>query len=250
MTINQITQGQQIIEELIKKLANNKEQQANKNGLSTTYIPIFDGPFDIEKYVNSQIKIMFILKEPNSSGVTFNDYKKDELSNDTYFGSMNDVAKGILFSNPTPDIGDKLNNSAIIRYTVFTNISNFQGQSNTPKERLFELYKDNVHILENKFLVYSPDIIICGGVYQTIKETIKKVYGGIKTIVDKYFDINGNVLPSVNGNITAAHYYLTNTNREIIVIEAYHNGAIEGRWNYISRQDWVKGIMCAIKNKP
>jgi len=249
--LERIKNGQQKINGMIQKLADTKKAQAAQSGATNLgmYDPISDGPFDTEKYVNSKIKIMFICKEPNSPADGGWDYKDEQLKNDYFFGSMNNVANRILNGDTVSETGDQLSDNAAIRQTAFTNVSNLPGGGSVGQQGSMDsLYNENAPILEAKLETYSPDIIVCGNVGEKIWPSIEKSYGGIQSYTTKYFDNMGNELSSGEGNATAVYYCVTKSGRRITVVDARHPGYIKR--GQITQDGWVKGIINAVEGGP
>lgn len=150
--------------------------------------PIFDGVIDEDKYLKSETKILWILKDPNSSGENgswnMREHIKSKLKTkkgilkgwSTTFKKIIYVTNGILNNlewndellHPTtePYVIDELQKVAYI------NIKKTGGGSNSLDNELKEYYDFSKEILFQQIEEFSPDIIIFGGTFKFFSEDL------------------------------------------------------------------------------
>lgn len=184
--------------------------------------PIFDGIIDENEYSKSKIKILWILKEANSTGEDDVWDLREAIGNlKTEFGIkkgwektfrkiiyvVNGISKGLEWDNipyasDEPDIIDELKKIA------FINIKKVGGVSVANDNEIQEFYDKSKELLLNQIETYNPDVIIFGNTF-------------------KYFenDLNLNQLNKF-GTCEAT----AKNNR--IYISAYHPGARISEKNY------------------
>jgi hypothetical protein len=250
-TIDEYQQGQQIIDQMIEQLA-----KARFPGVGLVY----DGIFDVEQYARANPKLLFIGNEPNDTDARSIDdryaYTDGETyNNDTYWGSMNWVAKTLLRGDNNPPKTDSLvrANHDPFFSTAFTTVSNFAGGGavgmNGSRKELAEINKE---ILVKKINVYSPDVIIrlshndYDAAETLIWQCIDQGYGGMKYNPDSdvgQFDAEGKL---TQPNNAASHAYICTdkTGRKILVIYAYHLSA-RNIGPKISQEGWVNSVVGA-----
>jgi hypothetical protein len=248
MDIEKLKAGQLEIEGRIDEYAASKREQLRiKDGNDSRYYPVKDGVWSAEKYANAETRILFIEREPNDEDGGWR-YGDQAPSNDYFFGSMNNVAKGILNDDSTPDAGRKLDQNSALYKTAFTNISNLPGGNTVGVHgRMDDLYKENAPILEKKLEVYDADIIVTSD-GELIWPSIEKAYGGIKSYETTLVDRDGNILSDPNDNKPAVEAYriTTNNGRVITVVWTYHPSYI--KHNGIPQDLWVKSIVAGVKS--
>jgi hypothetical protein len=180
-----------------------------------------DGIIDIEKYVNSSIKIMWILKEPNSDEKDANWREYIQEINDGS-GNLGGFAKtftkiiyttyGILNRKTWSEIEWISDNPKIveaIEQIAFINIKKTPGGSVSYDNELTENYSDFKDIVIEQIELYSPNVIIGGNTIQFIKQDLEILYPDLKY---KYF------IESSNLGISFSEI------NNLIVFDAYHPG--------------------------
>jgi hypothetical protein len=202
--------------------------EAIESGVSNLY-PIADGIININNYVNSKYKILWILKESNENydarlgspqkrigkwhlNEAINDLKtwqQQPKTGRTVFkrimltsyiiqkelnDSVSDILKEIDLNNP--DLLISLKSIALI------NIKKIPGNTYANPDEIAEAYKKNKHILKEQIEVYNPDIVICGNTLQYFS-------------VDNYF-AKENRKPLEHGK---HHYYPL---KDRIYLQTYH----------------------------
>jgi len=163
--------------------------------------PIPDGIVDLEKYNNSPIKLLWILKEVNSENDTdewdLRDALKDLKTKDgmkkgwkktylpviyTSYGIIHNIKwddSDSIYKNP--DMVDTLKEIAVV------NVKKFPGKSVANLEQLQKSYKQQKEILKEQIEVYKPDIIVCGGTFDIIKNDIIKGENDLQVIKEEPF---------------------------------------------------------------
>lgn len=145
---------------------------AKEKGLISSEIePICDGVCDIETYVRSTPRIMWILKEPyddNGGGFSIPGELDDALKDPTYkltitqkkiIYVMEGIRNGETYDDMhwyyEPEMLEHLRNIAYINLSKMPGLS-YSGDM-TEK---YNLWKD---IVQEQIEVYDPEVIICGG---------------------------------------------------------------------------------------
>jgi hypothetical protein len=151
--------------------------------------PIFDGVVSEQDYLNSKVKILWILKDPNSTGEDgawdMREHIKNKLKTDKgilkgwspTFKKIIYVTNGILnnltwndeLRHPSskPEVIDELKKIAYI------NIKKTGGRSVANENEIKEYYNFSKNLLFEQIQEFKPDIIIFGGTYIFFKEDLK-----------------------------------------------------------------------------
>lgn len=220
------------IEELICK------NYVDENGLCD---PIVDGIVNIEKYLQSKFKILWILKEPydyvedglpSGGGWHFcNDfiapdgfYKRIGKSHPTWhpiiytsFGLLNDFIQ----YDSMDYIRDDKSMAEIIRSVAVINVKKLPGFTRTYDYGIIcNAYNKNKAILLKQIDTYNPDIIIGGS-------TLDLFYDDLKISKDKIKN---------NGSVDYA------TINSKLFISAYHPGQTQ-----VTRDNYVNDIINTVK---
>ena len=208
--------------------------------------PIIDGIMDIEKYINSKLKIMWILKEPydgiDDEGNPCGDgwYYSDLLTDKDFrakIGRANRTWNPIIYTSYGL-LNDFLDYQKIIEIAINENIDNVLSQisviniNKLPGKKTsrysfikssYNKYKD---ILLKQIELYNPDIII--GAY-----TMRFFYKDLDILEE---DINKTDFESL-------HYTVKNNK---IFIAAYHPAS---RRTETSKECYVNDIIKLVKTK-
>ena len=175
MNIEQLTRDQKLIEEYIIRIGTDKTNDS--------IAPIGDGVVDSGSYLNSKLKIAWVLKEPyddfDDNGIPYGGgwnirdiYFKTENVYDnikhsptlktmayTTYGLQNNINYGeIPWISEEPTIGNSL------RSVVHMNINKFPGNKITSWNKLYSDYDYWRPILLFQLMVYKPQIVIFGNV--------------------------------------------------------------------------------------
>lgn len=186
--------------------------------------PIFDGPVDLSSYLNSKIKILWLLKEAYDNdndgeggwylsslladNNVYEKFLKTASSKNTWypiiyttFGILNNF---MLYDNM--EFIDKDSTIvSILKNTAFLNINKLAGESKSNDTELRRIFSLNKDILKRQIDLLNPDIIIGGNTLKFYAELL---------------DIS-NCTESISKRKTK--YYFT-TNK--LYIDAYHPGQI------------------------
>jgi len=165
-------------DDAIKKVAENFKRK-----------PIFDGIVSEKDYQNSDIKILWLLKEPNSTGEDdswdMRGHIKDNLKTEIgilkgstpTFKKIIYVTNGILNNlswndelfHPSykPEVIDELKKIAYI------NIKKTGGGSVTNENEIWKYYNYSKSLLFGQIKEFKPNVIIFGGTYKFFQEDLK-----------------------------------------------------------------------------
>lgn len=140
--------------------------------------PIYDGIVNEEEYVGSEVKVMWVLKEANSSEEesydlrgaisdlkTENGIKKDweyTFKNIIYVtnGILNKMDwESIPYPHEEPKIVD------VLKQIAYINIKKVSGGSEAVGSELHEHYQHTKELLFNQIEEFNPDVIIFGGTF-------------------------------------------------------------------------------------
>ncbi|WP_396601487.1 hypothetical protein [Algibacter sp. R77976] len=194
------------IEQISKQISNLK----NNFNQST---PIIDGIVDLIEYDKASIKIMWILKEVNSENDTDEWDLRDAIKNlktekgikkgwastfnpivYTTFGILHNLYwEEIENTNDNPNIID------VLKKIAYVNVKKIPGKSVAIKSELEIAFKEHKSILKSQIELYNPDVIICGGTFNIIKDVFQNL-----------------------NNKTAIHPFSSYENKNTIIIDAYH----------------------------
>jgi hypothetical protein len=228
MTIKELENEQSLLDKYIQFVSPKRSKYKK---------PILDGITDIEKYLNSEYKICWVLKEP---------YDED----DGYGGGFNlrnAVKKWVRAKNqhfvPTwKNIGmvsysllnrfipfNKIKEMEVkdyiqsLLYIAFFNVGKMpaEGLTRTKHSILKKEYNNWKPILHWQLKTYDPDIVIFGGTWELFWKDL-----GITEKDDKY--------------INAQHYILRNGK---LFIDAYH----PSQWSVKDQENYCNDIIKVVK---
>ena len=172
--VNELNEAQKALHEEIQRIA-------DFEGLATDMLcPIFDGVADIEAYLGSSPKIMWILKEPyddfddngNPCGggwIMYKDgfnhpdaWKQKSYQGMTYilYGFRNNCYWG---DGNLPAIKQYKSMLNELNSIAYINISKMPGQLITTRQAGESYYSTWRNILHKQIKIYNPDVIIFGG---------------------------------------------------------------------------------------
>lgn len=195
-------------EELQKKqneMHNKIEQYAQEKGLikqRPSLHPITDGVADINGYLSSSPKIMWLLKEPyddftangnpKGGGWSFMDLflEKSELwKNVTMWQLMiqtNYAIRNNLKWEELDYIADNSQMAQELKKTAYTNLSKMPYTKASPSKHLWKCYSVWKEIILEQIKLYSPDIIIFGYTFEFLKEDLQIMEKPIITVSGKW----------------------------------------------------------------
>ena len=198
--------------------------------LSPTHSNVFlinDGIIEIEKYSKAKIKILWILKEPNSSegGWSYQDYltintiegkigtNKNTLSY-KIFQKILYASYGILNDFPCysqmPSITEK-KVYEVGEQIAYINIKKTGGGSKSQDSDISNAYRDNKEILMSQIAAYNPNVLIFGNTLGFFDKSDLKKIG---------WDLNNTEGVYVNDNTKNTTCYQISQDR--LIIHAYH----------------------------
>ncbi|WP_123908301.1 hypothetical protein [Flavobacterium psychrophilum] len=197
-----------------------------------------DGIINIDNYLASDLKIMWILKEPNSSEEL---NWRDEIGNlktETgtkygWSGTFNPiiyVSYGILNNqnwNQIPYTNDNPEIIEVLKSIAFVNVKKTPGESVSFDNEIHEYHSNNKEILIKQIKYYQPNVIICGNTFQYIGVDVKEIFKELEFEYDE------------NSKMSKHH------NTEIIIIDAFHPNARKNKEIYCdyiinSVNEWKK----------
>lgn len=167
------------IDEISKKISNLK----NSFNSST---PIIDGIVDFGQYQTCDLKILWILKEVNSVDDIDEWDLRDAISNlktekgivkgwGSTFNPIVYTTYGILNNKERKEINNINSNPEIIdvlQKIAYVNIKKIPGGSVVKHLELEMAYDEQKEILKEQISLYNPNIIICGGTFEIIKDDL------------------------------------------------------------------------------
>lgn len=170
-----------------KTLRKKIDRVAEEYNLIEPYYPLYDGLSNIYAYRNSNLKILWILKEGYCSdndvggwSITedlFQDYPYNRKILNKTHQKMAYVSYGILnkcywrninYLSNNPEIGEVLHEIAYI------NINKMPANTRTDDNTLWDKYKIWKKILWEQIYAYNPDVIIFGNTFKYFKKHIFK----------------------------------------------------------------------------
>jgi hypothetical protein len=148
--------------------------------------PIFDGVVNEEKYQNSAIKIMWVLKDANSTGEVESYDLRDAINNlktdygirkgwEKTFSNIIYVTNGILNQKEWDDIPFPKNEPEIVdilKQIAYVNIKKVGGGSQSVESELQEHFEKSKKLLLDQIEEFNPDVIIFGNTYRFFKNDL------------------------------------------------------------------------------
>lgn len=178
----------------LKKTQNEIDGQIRKIDKSA----FVDGIINVEKYLKQSVKILWILKEPNSDDEKLNwrdEIKK--LNNGTgnlegfvkTFSNIVYTSYGILERKKWSEIKYIKDDPAIVEVLekiAFINIKKNPGGSSSNDRELEEYYYKYRDIVKKQVMNFKPNVIIGGNTIKFLKEDLGKWYPNLK--YNKYIE--------------------------------------------------------------
>lgn len=228
--ITKLEKQQATIELLIYRTAEKNELSNEKK------MPIPDGIFDAKKYLGSNLKIMWILKEAYDDFDRKGNPKGGDwslpvsfFSNPTDFSTVHTLGRKItyvnyaLLKNKEWKVLNKTKDDNEMgfanQYIAYANISKMPGKKVSKDSELYEFYSIWKKVLWKQINTYAPDVIIFGNTFKFFREDIE----------DKIKKFRKNEL---------AESYLYD---DQLLISAYHPAAT------ISEEEYAKSIISIVK---
>lgn len=178
MTPKELDQSQKVIDGKVYNLAQKKK-------LIGDYEPIYDGVCDAADYLNSNLKILWVLKEPycedgdyggwSLTKDVFSEYPyKRKITNQTH-QNVAYISYGILHNKKFEDIDyirDDPSVGEVLHEIAWINISKIPAGTTTNDNTLWEKYETWKNILLEQINLYEPDIIIFGNTFEYFKNDL------------------------------------------------------------------------------
>ena len=156
-----------------------------RNPMNGSYA-ILDGAVDLEKYLNSEYKIAWILKEVNSAEdeggwdmrSAIQDLKTEsgiKKGWEKTFAPICYATYGIFHDKQweeIPNYWDKPEIVDILKNIVYLNIKKTTGVSVAIHNDLNNFYHENKEILLKQIEIYNPEIVICGNTFQFLQNDL------------------------------------------------------------------------------
>lgn len=163
------------IQELINK-CNSISEKIKEIGKINNSDYVIDGIIDVEKYLNAKYRILWILKEANSEGVTWS-YLDKFKDNDWLFKCGKSIPTikriiyttyGLLRDSEWNDIPDAKNEKSFepLQEIALINIKKIPGTNASKDSMIQEACTENKDLLKNQIDTYNPNIIIFGNTLQ------------------------------------------------------------------------------------
>lgn len=200
-----------------------------------------DGIINIEKYLNQTIKILWILKEPNSTeeGLNWreeikklNDFSGNLGAFDKTFRKIVYVSYGIINKkkwNEFNYIKDEPNIVEVLEQIAFINIKKIPGGSTSYDTELEENYQKYKDIIIKQIKMFKPNVIIGGNTIKFLQNDLKLIYPSIE--YKEYVKCsNLGISISKNDNLIVFDAYHPQYNGKGLTDEVYYNDIVE---NYL-----------------
>ncbi len=191
--------------------------------------PIMDGILLPDQYVQVKRKILFIAKEPNDDAGNWDfKYPKEPYKNNNFWFPLKYITYGIL--NPElsweeiPVVTESKEVNEVLYNVAYININKFPSGATTDMQHLKERYIKYRDMLLEQLKIMNPEIVICMGTFETIKEDL----------VDSTFS-------KIEKRNRSAYY-----NNDLIVLDWYHVGYSYGKRG-IEWEDYCKDAIDVCK---
>lgn len=183
MTTEELIKAQEALHEEIQHIA-------EEEGLvSKDLCPIYDGVANIEDYLHSTLKIMWLLKEPyddfdeagNPTGggwiMSEDGLNHPEAWKQRSYQGMTYITYGYRHNSYWGDLPAIRNNKSMLnelKSVAYINISKMPGHKNTSDFEAASYYSLWKEIIKTQITVYNPDVIIFGGTMKFFEPDLDK----------------------------------------------------------------------------
>ncbi|MCT4697888.1 hypothetical protein [Tenacibaculum haliotis] len=200
------------------------QEEIKKDIIEKDSNSIVDGIINTDKYAKAHTRILWVLKEPNSSdiGWTYQSYlsiediekkigTKENTVSYELFRRMFYISYGLLSEMDYDNlpVAEKLEVYGVGEEIAYINIKKTGGEGESKDSEIKQAYQENEALLLKQIAVYNPNIIIFGGTLKFFDyEKLKEIGWDLKErkIVDE--------------NTNNTHYYPIS--KEKLVIYPYH----------------------------
>ena len=217
---------------------------AKQNGLVTDDAwPIYDGLYSAEKYLESPIRLMWILKEPyddleNGKPVGGDWSITKDLFNKPIEWSHNKTGKMVIYAtygifnqkkwSEMDKISDKPEMANVIQKMSYINLSKMPAYTTSSDSALWKKYSEWKNITFEQIKLYDPDVIIFGNTLKYFCNDLKKE-GIISDSINKYNDL-------VN---------IYRQDKQKLIIDTYHPGK---RFSNEEMKSYVDSLVKLVNN--
>ncbi len=237
LTAEELEQAQTVIEESIY-------DYAEKAGLSNDKIqPITDGIYSAKLYLESPIKVMWVLKEPYDDNDENGDPKgggwsipkdcfgsEDALKNKTWqqiiytmYGLFNKLSwKQMEYIRDNKAMGE------VLKQIAYINISKMPAQTNSSEAPICSYYKKWKQILWKQIDLYKPDVIVFGYTFEYFR--------------NDFFN-SENAIPLKKYEIEDIDYLDVYKKDKLLLLDTYHPNAHQRGFR---QENYVTSIISAI----
>lgn len=160
-----------------KALSEKMNQRAKELGYDDELAPIYDGVKDFNGYLDSKLKIMWVMKEPYDDQTEDGQLKGGgwEMTDFTLklpmFRTMAKIVYGIVnekYFDEIPEPDEEM--LKLLQTTAYINICKMPGHTTSNPTDLKNKMQDWQDILQEQLETYSPDVIILGNTYENLME--------------------------------------------------------------------------------
>lgn len=170
-----------------KRISAEIDAHAKKMGYNEEDImPIRDGVCDFYGYLNSNPKVMWILKEPNGQfangelegggwSIVEESFKNDieGVAKQPTWQPIIYVMSGYLNGQKYEDmsyIRDDMDMAKVLQKIAYLNVGKMPGYRTSPDYKIRQFYNQWKPILDRQIETYSPDVIIFGNTFECFRE--------------------------------------------------------------------------------
>lgn len=162
-------------------------RKADELGLvNETCKPVTDGVTDIDEYLKSSPRIMWVLKEPwddvDENGITCGGgwdmsevFEKDDAWKNRTWQPIIYASYGIInryLWNDMDWIRDDTSMANVLKKIAYINVSKMPGYTHSNNEKIRLAYKNWREILLEQIRIYKPQVIIFGYTFEFFKEDL------------------------------------------------------------------------------
>lgn len=214
------------------------DKVAEENGLTTKNIaPIYDGVADIDSYLETSPKVLWLMKEPydevDDSGcpcgggwnLPVDCFKKDDAWKNPTWQPIIYAMYGVqncLRWHEMNYIRDDKSMADVLQTIAYVNLNKMPNKSVSSDDEITAAYGIWRLVILRQIEVLNPDVIVCGGTFSYIRNDL-----GLGTVTP--------VKTFANGNIKV---YRASGRK---IVEAYHPNQ-----RTILRGDYVNGVIDTI----
>jgi len=127
-----------------------------------------DGVVNDEAYFNSNPRVLYVLKEPNSGN--------DVSEGDFWFKRQVENKSHHIIPTRIKIMQKVINGNRDLNFVAYININKYGGLNRTNGEKLKEYaYSKEIRpLIKKQIELLAPDIVVCCGVYEIVKEILSE----------------------------------------------------------------------------